>query len=75
MAGTTKEAGQRQDRVCLRVGSVSMETDAVWTLQCHSHVSEVDGTRADRRDEEVWQSGNVLSGPRGNSDAHIRRPH
>ena len=57
-----QEAGQGQDRVCLRVGSVSMETDAVWTLQCHSHVSAIDGTRADRRDKEVWQPGNVLRG-------------
>ena len=32
LAGTTTEAGQGQDRVCLRVGSVSVETDAVWTL-------------------------------------------
>ena len=62
LADTAEEAGQGQDRVCLRVGSVSMETDAVWILQCHCHVSAVDGTRADRRDEEVWQSGNVLCG-------------
>ena len=75
MTGTIKEARQGQDRVRLRVGSVSMETDAVWTLQCHSHVSAADGTRADRRDEEVWQPGNVLRGRRGNSNANTRRPH
>ena len=57
-----QEAGQGQDRVRLRVGSVSMETDAVWSLQCHRHISAVDGTRADRCDEEVRQSGNVLCG-------------
>ena len=66
---------RKQDRDKIGFGSVSMETDAVWTLQCHSHVSEVDCTRADRRDEEVCQSGNVLRGRRGNSDAHIGRPH
>ena len=38
------------------------ETDAVWSLQCHCHISAVDGTRADRCDEEVRQSGNVLCG-------------
>ena len=56
---------RKQDRDktgSLRVGSVSMETDAVWTLQRHSHVSAVDGTSVNRRDEEVWQSGNVLRG-------------
>ena len=51
-----------QNRVCLRVGAVSMETDAVWSLQCHSHVSTVDGTCADRWDKEVRQSDNVLCG-------------
>ena len=39
-----------------------MKTDAVWSLQCHCHISAVDGTRADRCDEEVRQSGNVLCG-------------
>ena len=29
MAGTAEEAGQGQDRVRLRVGSISMETDAI----------------------------------------------
>ena len=43
--------------------------------QCHSHVSTADGTRADRRDEEVRQPGNVLCGRRGNSNANTRRPH
>ena len=52
---------RKQDRD-LRVGSVSMETDAVWSLQCHCHISAVDGTCADRCDEEVRQSGNVLCG-------------
>ena len=57
MAGIIKEARQGQDRVRLRVGSVSMETDAVWTLQCNSHVSAADGTRVDRRDEKY---GNLV---------------
>ena len=35
----------------------------------------VDGTRANRRDEEVRQPGNVLRGRRGNSNADTRRPH
>ena len=32
-----------------------METDSVWSLQCHRHISAVDGTRADRCAEEVRQ--------------------
>ena len=51
-----------ENRVRLRVGAVSMGTDAVWSLQCHSHISTVDGTCADRCDKEVRQSGNVLCG-------------
>ena len=51
-----------QDRVRLRVGAVSMETDAVWPLQRHSHISTVDGTCADSCDKDVRQSGNVLCG-------------
>ena len=34
-----------------------METDAVWSLQCHSHISTVDGTCADRCDKEY---GNLV---------------
>ena len=36
--------------------------DVVWFLQCHGYISTVDGTCIDRRDKEVWQSGNVLRG-------------
>ena len=32
MAGSTEEAGQGQNRVCLRAGAVSMEEDAFWSL-------------------------------------------
>ena len=52
---------RKQDRD-MRVGAVSMETDAVCSLQCHGYISTVDGTRIDRCDKEVWQSGNVLRG-------------
>ena len=52
---------RKQDRD-MRVGAVSMETDAVWSLQCHGYISTVDGTCIDRCDKEVWQSGNVLRG-------------
>ena len=62
LEGPAEEARQRQNRVRLRVGAVSMETDAVWSLQSHSHVSTVDGTCADRCDKEVRQSDNVLCG-------------
>ena len=57
-----KKARQGQNRVRLRVGAVSMETDAIWSLKCQSHISTVDGTCADRCDKEVRQPGNVLRG-------------
>ena len=60
MAGPVEETGQGQNRARLRVGAVSMETDAVWSSQCHGYISTVDGTCIDRCDKEVWQSGNVL---------------
>ena len=62
MAGTAEEAGQGQDRVRLRVGFISMETDSIWSLQCHRNISAIDGTRTNRCDDEVRQSGNMLSG-------------
>ena len=34
LAGFAEEAGQGQNRVCLRAGAVSMEKDAFWSLQC-----------------------------------------
>ena len=60
LAGPVEETGQGQNRARLRVGAVSMEMDAVWSLQCHGYISTVDGTCIDRCDKEVWQSGNVL---------------
>ena len=75
MAGPVEEAGQGQNRVGLRVGAVSMKTDAVWSLQCNGYISTVDGTCIDRCDKEVSQSGNVLRGWRGNSDAYTGRSH
>ena len=60
MAGSTEEARQGQKRVCLRAGSVSMEKDALWSLQCHGYVSTIDGTRTDKRNEEIWQPGDVV---------------
>ena len=72
MAGPTEEAGQGQNRVCLRAGAVSMEEDALWPLQCHGHISTIDGTRIDKCNEEKWQPGDGLRGRRGNSDTYIR---
>ena len=60
LAGTTEEAGQRQDWFCLRTGIVSMEKDAFWPLQCDSHLPTTNGTRADERNKEIWQFSNVL---------------
>ena len=68
MAGPTEEAGQGQNRVCLRARAVSKEEDAVWPLQRHGYVSTIDGTRIDKCDKEIWQPGDVLRGRRGNSD-------
>ena len=62
MAGPAEEAGQGQNRVRLRVGAVSMETDAILSLQCHGYISTVDGICIDRCDKEVLQSDNVLRG-------------
>ena len=53
MAGSTEEAGQGQNRVCLRAGAVSMEEDALWSLQRHGYVSTIDGTRIDRCNKEI----------------------
>ena len=52
MAGPVEEAGQGQNKVRLQVGAVSMETDAIWSLQCHGYISTVDGTCIDRRDKK-----------------------
>ena len=57
-----RKAGQGQDRVCLRAGTVSMEKDAFWSLQRHGHISTIDGTRIDWCNKEIWQPGNVLRG-------------
>ena len=53
-----EEAGQGQNRVRLRARAVSMETDAIWSLQCHGHISTVDGTRIDRCDKTKY--GNLV---------------
>ena len=49
---------RKQDRdktgFACELGLFQWKRMPVWTLQCHSHVSAIDGTRADRRDEEVW---------------------
>ena len=34
-----------------------METDAIWSTQCHGHISTVDGTRNDRCDNKY---GNLI---------------
>ena len=60
LVSPTNEAGQGQNRVRMRARVVSMETDAIWTMQCHGHISTVDGTRIDRCDKEIRQFGNVL---------------
>ena len=75
LAGSTEEAGQRQNRVCLRAEAVSMEKNALWPLQCHGYVSTIDGTRIDKCNEEIWQPGDVLIGRRSNSDTYSRGPH
>ena len=62
MAGSTEEARQEQNRVCLRAGTVSMEKDALWSLQRPGYVLTIDGTRIDRCNEEIRQPGNVLRG-------------
>ena len=54
--------GTKQGSPASSPGAISMETDAVWSLQCHGYISTVDGTCIDRCDKEVWQSGNVLRG-------------
>ena len=43
--------------MCLRAGAVSMEKDALWSLQCHGYISTTDGTRIDKRNEEY---GNLV---------------
>ena len=75
LAGTTEEAGQGQDRVCLRAGVVSMEKGTFWSLQRHGHISTIDGTRIDRCNKEIRQPGNVICGWRGNCDADTRRSY
>ena len=75
MAGSTEEAGQGQNRVCLRAGAVSMENDTLWSLQSHGYLSTIDGTRIDKCNDEIWQPGDVLRGRRGNSDTYFRGPH
>ena len=75
MAGSTEEAGQGQNRVCLLAGAVSMGKDALWPLQCHDYVSTIDGRRIDKSNEEIWQPGDVLRGRRGYSDTYFRGPH
>ena len=60
MIGSTEEAGQGQNRVCLRAWAVSMEKDALWPLQCDCYVSTIDGTRIDKCNEEIRQPGVVL---------------
>ena len=62
LAGPIEKAGQGQTRVCLRARAVSIEMDVIWSLQCHGHISAVDGTRIDRCDKEIRQFGNVLRG-------------
>ena len=62
MTNPTEEAGRGQNRVRLRARAVSMETDDILSMQCHGHISMVDGTRIDRCDKEIRQFGNVLRG-------------
>ena len=62
LEGSTEEARQGQNKVCLRAGAVSIEEDAFWSLQRHSYLSTIYGTRIDRRNEEIWQPGDVLRG-------------
>ena len=56
----------------MRAGSVSMEKDALWSLQGHVHVSTTDGTRIDRCNEKIRPPGSVLRGRRGKSDTYTR---
>ena len=53
LAGTTEEAGQGQNRVCLRAGAVSLEEDAIWSLQGHGYVSTIECTRLDKCNVET----------------------
>ena len=47
LTGTTEETRQGQDGIRLRAGVFSMEKDALWPLQCDSHVPTTDGTSTD----------------------------
>ena len=51
------------------------EEDALWPWQRHGYVSTIDGTRIDKCNEEIWQTGDVLRGRCGNSDTYTRGPH
>ena len=72
---STEEAGQGQNRFCLRATAVSVEEDAFWPWQRHGYVSTIDGTRIDKCNEETCQPGDVLRGRHGNSDTYSRGPH
>ena len=74
MAGPTEEAGQGQNKVCLLATAVSMEEDALWSMQRHGYVSTIDGTRIDKCNEKIWQPSDVLHGRRGNSLTYTRGP-
>ena len=37
-----------------------MEEDALWLLQCDSHLPTTNGTSADEHNEEIWLLSNVL---------------
>ena len=56
----TEEARQGKDGFCMRAGIVSMEKDALWPLQCDSHLPTTNGTGADKRNEEIRQFSNIL---------------
>ena len=60
LAGTIEETGQGQDGFRMRAGIVSRKKDALWPLQCGSHLPTTDGTSTDKRNKEKRQFGNVL---------------
>ena len=60
---------------CLQAGTVVMEKDAFWPLQCDSYIPEVNVTRANKINEEAWELDQVLLGWRGDLNVNSWGSH
>ena len=57
-----RKKDRERNRICVRIGIVPVEEDALRLVQCNGHFSKTDGSGFDESDQEVRESRDVLRG-------------